>query len=344
MKIEVYSPTIRRKEMDAVLTAMVEDNIGPGELSQKLVQTAREYLHFDYCIPLRSPAVALYFALKALDLHDGDRVLLSSLAPGYCAWVLESLRLSPVYCDTAPSSVLLSRETISAAARSGEKAPGALLVHHVLGFVPDMASLAETGIPIIEDCSRSYAPPEEGEEKGEKKGAVFSILGLEERDALTAGGGALLYALSRRDSGPLRNFEFPGEYSLPGINAALAQIQFKEAPRNFAKRRDIARAYTQASLRTRHKHIVRNDEPEYNNYAFPLILETGMKDVIAYGRRKEVSVEYAFADTLMGSGLVPREACPEAYSLSLRTALFPLYPRLSSAQITKVSKFLATLP
>jgi dTDP-4-amino-4,6-dideoxygalactose transaminase len=30
MKIEIYSPTIRRKEMDAVLTAMVEEKIGPG--------------------------------------------------------------------------------------------------------------------------------------------------------------------------------------------------------------------------------------------------------------------------------------------------------------------------
>ncbi|MDR1211956.1 MAG: DegT/DnrJ/EryC1/StrS family aminotransferase [Spirochaetaceae bacterium] len=344
MKIEVYSPTIRRKEMDAVLTAMVEDNIGPGEPSQKLVQIAREFLGFDYCVPLRSPAVALYFALKALDLHDGDRVLISALAPKYCSWVLESLRLSPVYCDTAPSSVMLSPETAGAAIQAGEKTPGALVVHHVLGFVPDMASLAEMGIPLIEDCSRSYAPPSGEEEKAGKSGAVFSILGLEERDALTAGGGALLYAQTRRDSGPLRNFEFPGEYSLPGINAALAQIQFKEAARNFAKRRDIALLYTQASLRTRHKHIVRNDEPEYNNYAFPLILETGMKDVIAYGKRKEISVEYALEDTLMGAGLVPKEACPEAYSLSLRTALFPLYPRLSSTQITKVSKFLATLP
>ncbi|MDR0389284.1 MAG: DegT/DnrJ/EryC1/StrS family aminotransferase [Spirochaetaceae bacterium] len=342
MKIEVYSPTIRRKEMDAVLTAMVEDNIGPGEQSQKLVQIAREYLHFDYCLPLRSPAVALAFALKALDLHDGDGVLLSALAPRYCAWVLESMRLFPIYCDTAPSSVLLSAETIAAAAAG--KSPKALLVHHVLGFAPDMAALAETGVPIIEDCSRSYAPPAGEEEKTEKGGAVFSILGLEERDALTAGGGALLYALTRRDSGPLRNLEFPREYSLPDINAALAQIQFKEAARNHARRRDIAQVYTQAALRTRHKHIVRNDKPEYNNYAFPLIIETGMKDVISYGKRKEVSVEYAFEDTLMGAGLVPKESCPEAYSLSLRTAIFPLYPRLSSSQITKVSKFLSALP
>jgi dTDP-4-amino-4,6-dideoxygalactose transaminase len=186
---------------------------------------------------------------------------------------------------------------------------------------------------------------EEGGIKPERKeGAVFCILGLEERDVLTAGGGALLYTMSRRDSGVLRNFEFPGEYNLPDINAALAYIQFKEAARNRAKRRDIAQVYTQSSLRTRHKLMVRGDEPEYNDYAFPLILETGMKDVIAYGKRKEVSVEYAFEDTLMGAELVPKEVCPEAYSLSLRTALFPLYPRLSSSQIMKVSKFLAALP
>ena len=42
MKIEVYSPTIRRKEMDAVLTAMVEDQIGPGERARLLLQTAKD--------------------------------------------------------------------------------------------------------------------------------------------------------------------------------------------------------------------------------------------------------------------------------------------------------------
>jgi dTDP-4-amino-4,6-dideoxygalactose transaminase len=327
---------------------MVEDNIGPGEQAQKLVQIAREYLAYDYCLPLRSPAVALHFALKALELHDGDGVLISALAPKYCAWVLESLGLVPLYCDTAPSSALLSAGIAAAALeRDGTKAK-ALVLHHVLGFVPDTPSLAELGIPIIEDCSRSFAPARETGEEAVKpqgrEGAVFSILGLEERDVLTAGGGALLYAKSRRDSGPLRNYEFPREYSLPDINAALAQIQFKEAARNLAKRKDIARIYARSALETRHRHMVRNDEPEYNDYAFPLILETGMKDVISYGKRKEVSVEYAFEDTLMGAGLVPKESCPEAYSLSLRTALFPLYPRLSSAQITRVAKFLAALP
>jgi dTDP-4-amino-4,6-dideoxygalactose transaminase len=162
---------------------------------------------------------------------------------------------------------------------------------------------------------------------------------------LTAGGGALLYAMNRRDSGVLRDQkELPAEYGLPDMNAAMAVVQFREANRNLEKRREIAKSFTQASLRTRHKRFIQNDAIDYNNYAFPLILETGMKDVKAYAKKKEIAVESAFDDTLMGSGAVPVELCPESYSLSLRTALFPLYPRLTGPEIGKIAKLIQTLP
>ena len=83
---------------------------------------------------------------------------------------------------------------------------------------------------------------------------------------------------------------------------------------------------------------------DYNNFAFPLILETGMKDVKAYARRRDIAAESAFEFTLAGSGMVPPEKCPEAYSLSLRTVLFPIYPRLSMTDAGKISKLIMTLP
>ena len=199
---------------------------------------------------------------------------------------------------------------------------------------------------------------------------MFTILGLEERDMLTSGGGALLYAMNRRDAAVLRNLgnagggELPPEYGLPDMNAAMAIVQFREVPKNLLKRREIARLYTQSALRTRHKRFIQHDiqnpkaersvsrdgdsneklSVEYNNYAFPLCLETGMKDVKAYARRKEIAIENAFERTPAGSGIVPPEQCPEAYSLSLRTVLFPIYPRLSMADAGKVSKLILTLP
>jgi dTDP-4-amino-4,6-dideoxygalactose transaminase len=175
---------------------------------------------------------------------------------------------------------------------------------------------------------------------------VFAILGLEERDMITGGGGAILFAMNRKDGQILRAFSnIPPEYCLPDINAALASVQFKEAPRNMARRREIAKAYTQASLRTKHKRFVQSENTgEYCNYAFPLVLETGMKDAAAYARKKEIIVENAFEQSLAGSGVIDSVLCPISYSLSLRTVLFPLYPRLRSQEAERVSKLIMTLP
>jgi dTDP-4-amino-4,6-dideoxygalactose transaminase len=276
--------------------------------------------------------------------------------------VIEDLRLRPVFCDVLPSAAYMGRETIEAAIAGRESGVEvrAIVVHHTLGFIPDTASLLELGLPVIEDCSQSYGTPPPGTTAGEGDGSpgagaegnaaaeahgVFVILGLEERDMLTSGGGALLYAMNRRDASVLRNYgELPPEYCLPDMNAALAVVQFREGVKNLEKRRKIAEGYTQSSLRTRHRRFIQREDRDYNNYAFPLILETGVKDVKAYARKKDIAVESAFEDTLIGRGLVSPEACPEAYSLSLRTVLFPLYPRLGAVDAGKVAKLILTLP
>jgi dTDP-4-amino-4,6-dideoxygalactose transaminase len=368
MKIEVYSPTIRRKEMDAVLTALVEDKVGPGEHAQNLVKIAKERLQFDYSLALRSPATALALALRAFNLESGQGVVVSALSPRYYKQVIEDLGLVPVYADVTPSSACMGAETIEAArSRSDGPTVRCIALDHTLGYVPDMAALLGLGLPVIDDRSRSYGalsaerplgpaaavaaeaasaaaevkpPPETPYLSG-----ALSILGLEEKDLLTAGGGALLYAMNRRDAGALRSYaDLPREYGLPDMNAAMAVVQFREATRNLERRKEIAAVYAQACVRIRHKRFAQNDIYEYNNYAFPLILETGMKDVKAYAKKKDIVVESALEDTLMGAGLVPVELCPEAYSLSLRTALFPLYPRLSGPEVEKVSKLIMTLP
>ena len=332
--------------MDAVLTAMVEDKIGPGERARFLIANAKEQLRFDYCLSLRSPAIALSLALKALNLEDGQGVIISALSPRYYQQVLEDLRLVPIYGDVGASLPCLSRETVEKAAKAqngGGPAPRCIAVHHTLGFVPDMAAIAELGLPVVEDISQScLSAPAEGFEPVH---GTFTILGLEERDMLTSGGGALLYAMNRRDAPVLRNFgDLPPEFCLPDMNAALAAVQFREAAKNLEKRKEIVQVYTRSSLQTRHKRFIPREDHEYNNYAFPLILETGLKDVKAYAKKKEITVESAFADTPAGAGLVDAGRCPESYYLSLRTVLFPLYPRLRSQEIERVSKLILTLP
>ena len=355
MKIGIYSPTIRRKEMSAVLTAMVENRIGPGEQTKILIQTAREKIKFDYCLAFRSPAIALNMALKSLGLERGQGVLISALSPLYYARVIEELGLSAVYCDVNPSLPCMNLETAKKALVSGSDVR-CVVLHHTLGYIPDVEDLAVLGLPVIGDCSQSYGTLAGADFASDVEGAFpqhipagiagnsFSILGLEERDMFTSGGGALLFSANRRDAAALRSLgDMPLEYGLPDMNAALAVVQFREAEKNLLKRREIARLYTQSALRTRHKMFVQQ-KAEYNNYAFPLVLESGVNDVKTYAKRKDIAVESAFENTLAGSGMVSREECPEAYSLSLRTVLFPLYPRLGMTNAGKVAKLIQTLP
>jgi len=359
MKISVYSPTIRRKEMDAVLSALVEDRIGPGEQAKFLVQTAREKIKFDYCLALRSPAMALHLALKSLGTEKGQGVLVSALSPFYYASVIEDMGLVPVCCDVPASSACINRETIEKAysSRPDGLDTRCIVLHHTLGYLPDAEAIAELGIPVIEDCSQSYGAFMGNDKSGEEGPSIndsalnsnagnigiFSILGLEERDMLTSGGGALLYSKDRRGAAVLRGLgDLPPEYGLPDMNAAMAVVQFREAAKNLLKRREIARLYTQSALRTRHKSFIQQADAEYNNYAFPLILETGVKEVKAYARKKDIAVENAFDNTLIGT--LKGDQYPEAYSLSLRTVLFPIYPRLGMADAGKVAKLILTLP
>jgi len=375
MKIEIFSPTIRRKEMDAVLTAMVEDKIGPGERNRLLIQTAKEQINFDYALALRSPAVALFLALKALKPQSADDsgeknlrkqgVIVSALSPRYYLQVLQDLQLTPVFCDVSYDLPVMSRELIetATAAKPSDVDVCAIVIHHTLGFVPDTAAISELGIPVIEDISQSYGSwlslgskkdkEENGKNDNEEQQAgmqiaaridgVFCILGLEERDMLTSGGGALLFAMNRKDGNALRSFSgIPGEYCLPDINAALAVVQFKEIMRNIERRRDIAEVFIQAGLRTRHKRFIPISQMEYCNYSFSLILEAGLKDVIAYAKKKEIEIENAFENTIAGMGEASN--CPVSSSLCLRTVLFPIYPMLRSQEVERISRLIMTLP
>jgi dTDP-4-amino-4,6-dideoxygalactose transaminase len=355
--IEVWSPSITRKEMDAVLTVLVEEKIGPGEQAQRLIQFAKEALHFDYCLALRSPVTALAHSISLLQPEKGSGIAVSALSPAYYHKVINNLGLKTVVFDTLPCSPFSNASIIAEACqRARPESPVAgIVLHHSLGYMPKMEEICEIGLPLIEDCSQAVGAGF-GVASGETEDVVlqtlagtfgtFTILGLEERDMLTSGGGALLFAAQKRNSAVLRNSgEFEPESGLADMNAAMAIVQFREAKKNDAKRKEYAEIYIRSALQQgKHKLFVQSDNFVYNNYAFPLVLETGMKEVSAWAKRKEIVVENAFSNTLIGKELVSQDLCRNAYSLSLRTALFPIYPRLGTANAVKVGKLIQTLP
>ncbi len=340
MPIPVYSSTIRRSEMDAVLTCMVEEKIGPGAMNQKLIKLVKELYSVEGAIVLRSPALALSYALQAFDLPHEAGILLSALAPSW--QYLEVLRLgfTPIILDVSPSTGLVTPETIEKGIKDGGRI---LVLHETLGNIPDMDAMTTLPIPVIEDISLSA-----GAFYNEKRAGcfgAFAILGLEERDSLTAGGGALLITQERKNALILNNKikDSPITDFLPDINAALAFVQLKNMTKNIQLRSEMHEIYMKSLLQTRHKPLVFSENMTSSFYSFPVVLETGFKEVKHYVNRKDIEIELAFADSI-AAYLNQTDTYPNAASLSLRTVLFPLYPRLGIQKASKVSKVLATLP
>jgi len=175
---------------------------------------------------------------------------------------------------------------------------------------------------------------------------VFAILGLEERDLLTGGGGAVLIAPAKRESIVLKKLadEAPSMDVLPDINSALAYVQLKEMNRNMALRKEMHSIFVRSLMQGRHKTINQVGEGATSVYSFPVILSSGLKDVKQYVSRKEIEIESAFSGSVaesLGEGI---EGYKNAKSLLMRCVLFPLYPRLGSANAAKIAKVLATLP
>ena len=349
--IQTYSTTIRRKEMDAVLTCMVDEKIGPGELNAKLITQIKEFIKCDGAVALRSPAIALKYALMSMGLEANSKVMVSALAPAWQYQSLVSMGFEPLVLDVDEVNGLVNEQIISEGIKQGGKV---LLLHETEGILPNLEEIVKLGVPIIEDISQSagsaFSMTGEDDSAQQQKMAgtfgVYSILGLEERDVITAGGGAVLISPGRREWIVLKKYveEAPLTDLLPDINAALAWVQVKEFARNEKTRKELFAMYQQACFIGRHKMYARENENGSTACSFPLVLSSSYKDVKQYAAKKDIEINLAYENSIIALKDELSETCIHAKSLYLRCVHIPLYPRLTHAESSKIIKVLSSLP
>ncbi len=356
--IQTFSSTIRRKEMDAVLTCMVDEKIGPGEINKKFIQMVMDFFSCSGAVALRSPSVALKYATKAIGLEEGSKIMISALSPSWYFFTLKELKYEPMVLDVDEKTGLISLDCIKNAVKNGGRL---LIFHETMGILPDWDEVLSLGIPIIEDISQSagavyYSDTSSDMEnetedvvEGKKAGlfGIYSIMGLEEHNIITGGGGAVLLAPERREWSVLKKYTdtCPDVDILPDLNSALASVQIKEFKRNESRRKEIYAVYQHSLLSSRHKTFIRALEDGSSIWSFPVILSSNLGAVKKYTSGKGIAISSAYENTVIN--ILPEETtieCKIAKSLLLRCVLFPLYPRLGNTSVSKIAKIIGTLP
>jgi dTDP-4-amino-4,6-dideoxygalactose transaminase len=342
MAIPIFRPTLKRRDMGSVLSCIVSDKLGPGDLARDLVSRVCQTTGTGGGVTVSSPYMGLSLALEALGLIQGDAVVLSALAPALHLRAIHDRGLVPLIADVDPESGCIDPASVGPLAAKGAKA---LVVHHPLGFVADLEALRGIGLPMVEDASQAFgARLPGGAPCG--GGGDLSLLSLDPEGIVTCGGGALVLGRSRQAASGLRRTAdaSPVYAPLPDLNAALGISQVAALERFLTVRREIGAAYAQSLLKSRHRTLVQKGEAEPVPFSFPVLLADGMKDVRAFAMKKGIETQPAFTECAAAVDEKASEACPHARSLVLRCLLFPLYPMLARRDVETIAKVLAALP
>jgi dTDP-4-amino-4,6-dideoxygalactose transaminase len=336
MGIQVFKPTIKRREMDHVLSCMISDRIGPGFMSNQLASEMSTYLEIAGGLCCIDYFTTLSLSLDIMDLKRGDTVIISALSPSIYLDVFREKGIHPLVVDVDPDSGTLLVED---AEKQLSRGPKAILLHYTLGFIPDLEALCELGIPIVEDLSQGL-----GGNLGTRRCGTFGdlvVVSFGPDNIITCAGGGAVLARERKKARSLKAYPLAGYHRLSDFNASLGIAQMKQIESFIAVRKEIAQNYSRSLIQSKHKSLVQKGEGENIYYSFPVLLDKDIKEAGLYARRKNVETKPAFTDSVIFKA---DGGYPNARNIALRCLLFPLYPMLGRKNIGNIARILSTLP
>lgn len=342
-----------KKEIDAaVLSTLESGHFILGPQVTKFEKSIATYLGVGHAIGLASGTDALVIALRALNIGDGDEVIIPAYTFFATAGTVMSVGAKPVIVDVDPKSYQIDVSKIEAAVTSKTKA---IIPVHLYGHPAEMNPILEIarkhGLKVIEDNAQGFG----AEYLGKKTGTMGDIGCLSFFPTKNLGaygdGGAVVTndpALAEqmrmlRAHGWKKKYysEMVGYNSrLDALQAAILQAKLPYLDVWNEKRRELSKRYNEylAPL-----SIATPVEREWAKHVYHLyiIRSTKRDELQAFLRQKGIASEvyYPIPPHLSVPCRVfgyKEGDFPHAEKAALETLALPLYPELTLAQQDEV--------
>lgn len=340
--IKFQKPALFRKDMDAVLQTMVDEKIGPGDKKKSLVKAFASYTQKSDGIALRSFIDGISIALKSIGLEEGDSCAISVLSPEVYLEAFKRNGIKPYLLDV-DDEMMPSIDGVKIGLEKGVKA---LLYFEPIGLLPsDITQVKSLGLPIIEDITQSIG----SSFKDIKPGMVGDIViaATEEDSMVSTGGGCVLLssdeAILERMGKAIGNFS--SYIEMADMNAALGIVQLDKLSSVVTRRSSIWRIYQDEAMKKNRVKVFGsgNVDLEINGYGFSCIVNERPDETIESARKYQVTARKTFSKAI-GSAYQDRfDRFPKAVPALSRGVSFPLYPFLSSQEISTIQKVVGIL-
>ena len=342
-----------KKEIDAAVLSTLESGhfiLGPQVV--KFEESVATYLGVKHAIGLASGTDALVIALRALNIGEGDEVIIPAYTFFATAGTVMSVGAKPVIVDVDPQSYQIDVSKIEAAITSKTKA---IIPVHLYGHPAEMNPILEIarkrGLKVIEDNAQGYGAEYLGRKTG-AMGEVGCLSFFPTKNLGAYGDGGMVVtnddALAEhmrmlRAHGWKKKYysEMVGYNSrLDAMQAAILQVKFPHLDEWNEKRRELSKRYNEhlAPL-----GIVTPIEREWAKHVYHLYIIRSAKREALQTFLKEKGIASEVYYPLPPHLSVPCRKYgykegdfPHAEKAAKETLALPLYPELTLEQQDQV--------
>ncbi len=162
-------PSFTQVEADAVSKVLLSNKVNywTGPECREFEKEFAQFAGTEYAVAVANGTVALDLALKALDIGQGDDVIVTSRTFLASASSIVTAGANPIFADVELDSQNISRRTIGAALTPKTKA---IICVHLAGWMCDMDPIMqlaeEKGLYVIEDCAQAHGAMYKGKSAG----------------------------------------------------------------------------------------------------------------------------------------------------------------------------------
>ncbi len=228
-----------------------------GEEDKAFEEAFADYCGSKYCVGVGNGLDALMLALKALDIGDGDEVIVPSNTYIATALSVTYVGAKPVFVEPDTRTFNINPELIEAAVTEKTKA---IMPVHLYGQACDMDPImkisAKYQLKVIEDCAQAHGATYKGQKVGTFGDAAgFSFYPGKNLGALGDAGAAVtndkkladkIRALGNYGSDYKYHHIYKGNNSrLDELQAAFLSAKLPHLDRMNMERRRIAKLYTE---------------------------------------------------------------------------------------------------
>lgn len=370
--IQLFKLNFNHLEKRAVNEVIDSEWLTMGDRTIKFESEFQDYLSNNVmCSAVSSCTAALHLALLALDIRDGDEVIVPGLTFVASANVVKLVGARPVLADCeSMDNWNMSVNTIKKCISSRTKA---VIIVHFAGYpCSDIKSIkafcAKKNIPLIEDTAHAPGASVDGIKCG-SWGDIGTFSFFSNKN-LSIGEGGMISTTNAEMHNRMRSLRSHGmssltldrhkgrastydinesglNYRMDEIRAAIGSVQLGKLEEGNIKRARLTDAYRENFINTVIKiPFSKKDDNNISAYhILPILLpkEVERKKVMEFLKEKKIqsSIHYpAFWDFEAFKNDCKREEAPNVADICDRELTLPLYPTMTEDEVYQVSECL----